>query len=105
MGKQKRNKKELAIQEVHHHQALKQKGLLKVAVALAFIVALIATYEELSMRGIFPVDEIIVRGALWIVACLLAAVAGSGSLQYTRNNKKIKEICLQKNLTKDDIGK
>lgn len=96
-------KRAKSFQMIQEYKALERRGFLKIVAAVSMAIVLILGYSYFTLNGVVSEENVVIRGALWITAAVLAWFAGSGGRDINNGMTEIKKICTQTGITKEDI--
>lgn len=70
----------------------KRSGLIRVIIAVAVFVVVTAVKEAAVAQGVALASDMFVNAAFYIMALVLAGVAGYGARDYVRANNQMRDI-------------
>lgn len=103
MGQKNAGKRAKLLEEVLVLKDKRRADIIKIACAILLIIAVILGKPLLEQMGLIPQDNMIIMGAMYIIAILLAAFAGFAGNDYAKSGRRIEELCLKNSITKDEL--
>ena len=92
MGKKGNGRIEKARAEIERLKARRRLDLIKILAALAAIMLILLGKPMLENAGIIEADNMVVNGAMWISAFILAIFAGSAGRDLSKCGRSIDEV-------------
>lgn len=86
------NRKRRQLERIEELELKKRGGLVRVVVAVVIFVVVTVIKESCIAMGVALASHMVVNVAFYIMALVLAGVAGLGSRDYMRANTEIKGI-------------
>lgn len=88
-GVKKKQRMEAELEEL---SLKKRSGLIRVIIAVAVFVVVTAVKEAAVAQGVALASDMFVNAAFYIMALVLAGVAGYGARDYVRANNQMRDI-------------
>lgn len=88
-GVKKKQRMEAELEEL---SLKKRSGLIRVIIAVAVFVVVTAVKEAAVAQGVELASDMFVNAAFYIMALVLAGVAGYGARDYVRANNQMRDI-------------
>lgn len=85
-------KKQRMAAELEELSLKKRSGLIRVIIAVAVFVVVTAVKETAVAQGVELASDMFVNAAFYIMALVLAGVAGYGARDYVRANNQMRAI-------------
>ena len=92
MGKKGNGRIEKARAEIERLKARRRLDLIKILAALAAMMLILLGKPMLENAGIIEADNMVVNGAMWISAFILAIFAGSAGRDLSKCGRSIDEV-------------
>ena len=86
------NKKRRQLEQIEQLELKKRSGLVRVLAAIVAFVVVTAVKESCVAAGIALASDMFVNIAFYLLALVLAGVAGFGSRDYMRASNAIRDI-------------
>lgn len=103
MSRKGAGKKNKALDEVLELKGRRRADIIKCAFAVTLIIVVILGKPMLEVMGVIPEGSMMASGAMFLLAIVLAAFAGSASTDFAKSGRRIEELCSKNAITKDDI--
>lgn len=103
MSQKSTNKRAKILEEILVLKNKRRVDIIKIACAILLIIVVILGKPLLEQWGLLPQDNMIVTGAMYIIAILLAGFAGFASSDYAKSGRRIDELCTKNSISKDEI--
>lgn len=101
MGKNKKGSAAKARAEIERLQACRRKDLIKILAALALMMLIILGKTTLEYNGTIEMGNMVLNGAMWLTAFVLAIFAGSAGVDMAKCGRGIEEARKRAGLDKN----
>ena len=92
MGKKGNGRIEKARAEIERLKARRRLDLIKILAALAAMMLILLGKPMLENAGIIEADNMVVNGAMWISAFILAIIAGTAGRDLSTCGRSIDDV-------------
>lgn len=92
MAKRKAGRIEKAHAEIERLRAQRRFDIIKMMAAITAIVLVIFGVAMLEGNGVIEKGNMVINGAMWLTAFVLAIFAGSAGIDFSKCGKSIQEV-------------
>ena len=105
MGKDKRKTKgrAAALEEVLSLRAKRRADIIKIAFAIMAVIVIMVVGPMLQLSGVIESGNMVLSGATFLTAVLLAGFAGISSTDYSKCSRRITELVNLYGFTKEEM--
>lgn len=103
MARKNLSKRDKILDEILMLKEKRQTDIIKIVCAILTIILVIMGKPLLENTGIISQDNVIIVGAMYIIAILLATFTGFAGRDYARSGSRINELCTKNSISQNEI--